>query len=389
MRYNIYEGNLERLEKKLARIAKKCEKYGCAFTYEKVGEEMKTITTEEGEKVTSKFIVVEVEGTAVVNNWKFIGSVEHTEAGNIIEKVVSDIEVPERYYTTAPICEHCNSKRTRKNTYIVMNTETGEFKQVGKSCLKDFTCGLSAEMAAQYIELLETMTEFEAPMPGCHITHYLETRTVLQYCAETIRHLGYVKADLEKRGDSTKDKVRDFLFVDTMVYGKLEAKAEMLKIGFDADSAEAIELTDKALEWLATQEESNNYMHNLKTACAIDYVTIDKIGLLASLFPTYNRELEYQKAKAEEAKVNASSQFVGEVGQKVEFKIASAKVVAGWSTQFGYTSIYKIVDEEGNIYTWKTTGGIPEEVTVIKGTVKAHNEYRGIKQTELTRCRCK
>ena len=51
------------------------------------------------------------------------------------------------------------------------------------------------------------------------------------------------------------------------------------------------------------------------------------------------------------------------------------------------TYIYKIVDIDGNIYTWKTSGGIAEETTEIVGTVKAHNEYRGTKQTELTRVR--
>lgn len=33
MTYKIFEGNLERLEKKLTRIANKCKKYGCDFRY--------------------------------------------------------------------------------------------------------------------------------------------------------------------------------------------------------------------------------------------------------------------------------------------------------------------------------------------------------------------
>jgi len=51
--------------------------------------------------------------------------------------------------------------------------------------------------------------------------------------------------------------------------------------------------------------------------------------------------------------------------------------------------IYKIIGEDGNVYTWKTGKFIDEEVSdmLITGTVKAHTEFRGIKQTELTRCR--
>lgn len=36
--YEIFEGNMDRLEKKLTRVANKCKKYGCDFHYEKVGE---------------------------------------------------------------------------------------------------------------------------------------------------------------------------------------------------------------------------------------------------------------------------------------------------------------------------------------------------------------
>ena len=51
------------------------------------------------------------------------------------------------------------------------------------------------------------------------------------------------------------------------------------------------------------------------------------------------------------------------------------------------TKIFKIVDTDGNIYTWKTSGGIADGTETIVGTVKAHNEYRNVKQTELTRVR--
>lgn len=39
MEYKILEENMERLEKKLNKIAAKCKKYGNEFVYEKVGEE--------------------------------------------------------------------------------------------------------------------------------------------------------------------------------------------------------------------------------------------------------------------------------------------------------------------------------------------------------------
>ena len=65
------------------------------------------------------------------------------------------------------------------------------------------------------------------------------------------------------------------------------------------------------------------------------------------------------------------------------------KIMTTWETDYGLTKIFKIVDVNGNVYTWKTSGGISDDAKEIVGTVKSHNEYRGIKQTELTRVRTK
>lgn len=124
MAYSILEANMERLEKKLTRIQNKCKKFGCSFTYEKVGEEFKTLKDDRGVEYQAKFILIEAEGKAVLNDWMFVASVQHTEKGNIINSTGCSIEVPERYYTSEPICEHCNSRRARKDTYdLEMETE--------------------------------------------------------------------------------------------------------------------------------------------------------------------------------------------------------------------------------------------------------------------------
>ena len=64
-RFAILEGNMERLEKKLITIQNKCEKYGCSFSYNKVGEEFRTLEDEKGNKYQARFILVEAEGKDV------------------------------------------------------------------------------------------------------------------------------------------------------------------------------------------------------------------------------------------------------------------------------------------------------------------------------------
>ena len=45
-------------------------------------------------------------------------------------------------------------------------------------------------------------------------------------------------------------------------------------------------------------------------------------------------------------------------------------------------------DEGGNVYVWKTTSQKLEEHETyqLRGTVKSHDDYKGIPQTTLTRC---
>jgi hypothetical protein len=389
MKYAIYECNLDRLEKKLKRIFNKCKAYGCDFHYEQTGEEFRELKDEKGNKYTARFVLVEAEGTAVINDWEFVAELEHTEKGNIITGVAG-IEVPERYYTTTPVCEHCNSKRYRKNTYIVRNKTTGEFKQVGKSCLKDFTHGMSAEAVTQYMSLFDTLIEGETPEPGCSYQRYVNTKEYLSYVAETIRHFGYTRSSDE--GISTATRALDFY---DAAHGRAITKEylqdlldKMRSVNFDIDSDLTVKLVSDALAWVSEQEENSNYIHNLKTACSLEYVK-GNFGLYASLFPAYDKGLERTAKRKAVLDIEQSSEYVGEISDRITVKVQSVKCVTSWETDFGVTHIYKIIGADGNVYTWKTGKYIDDTVDEmsITGTVKAHTEFRGIKQTELTRCR--
>lgn len=101
-------------------------------------------------------------------------------------------------------------------------------------------------------------------------------------------------------------------------------------------------------------------------------------------------ELANKKLKASES---ASSIHVGTVGEKIEIK-AELTGVHWYDSHFAYRTItnwiYSFKDENGNIFVWKTQKCIDEmagDHVILKGTIKAHGEYNGIKQTELLRCK--
>lgn len=391
-KYAILEANMPRLEKKLITIQAKCKAFGCDFHYTQIGEEFRDLKDDDGNVYTARFVIVDADGTAQLNGWRFIASVEHTEKGNIINRVDDSIEVPDRYYSGPAYCEHCMTNRSRRDTYIVQNTETGEFKQVGKSCLRDFTHGLSADAVSKYLSYFEELVEGEAPYDGCHIEHYYDIRDILCYTAETIRKFGYIRRTDD--GWCTADRAFTYFRIEHGLYHPLDERKiqkEMDEVGFSADRTENREYADKALAWIAEQEESTNYLHNLKTVCAMKYTTTKNLGILASLFPTYDKDLERQAEQRERERREAfavkQSCHVGSVGDRVSFKAADSRCMASWDTDFGITRLYRITDDLGNIYIWKTGKLLGDAPFTVTGTVKAHTSFNNVSETELTRCR--
>lgn len=387
-RYAIFEGNFERITKRMHHIQKKAEKFGCAFKFETIGEEYREILDENNKKQTLRFILVDAEGIAKINGWQFVAEIEHTEGGNIIRKSC-DIEIPKTYYTADTVCEHCQSKRQRKFTYLIVN-ENGDFKQVGKTCLKDFTNGLDAGLVASYIAAFAEIIAGEAPNTEAYNENYIPTIQYLEYAAETIKCFGYTKKDAYSQNRSTAQRAKDYYLSDQQketaskwAQANLE---EMAACGFDAQTEENAKFVRNALAWLNQQEASNDYMNNLKTVCGLSYLKDTHLGIASSLFVTYQNALDRQARQQQQEAAANSSEWVGEIGQRINIEIAKITCVTGWETEWGFTGVYKITDINNNIFTWKTSNFIPDDAKTIKGTVKNHTEYKGIKQTELTRC---
>lgn len=385
MIYNIPEQNMDALVKKLSRIRNKCNKYGCDFHmsikkthYEKQFDEHNLYVG------SIKMFDIEVSGTAVINNWAFVATLEHTESGNIV-RIYGDQEVPAWAYTTEPKCDHCHTKHRRKDTYIIRNELTGEFKQVGRSCLKDFTKGLSAEAVAAYMSSFDEAEKAQSFGLFESCKRYYRIDEYLLHVVETVKHFGYTsKANADESHRATSTMAHMF-----MVNRDKLTLEEMKKVSFNADTEENKKVVKSALEWISSQEDDFGYIHNLKVACDREYGEARDFGIIASLIPAHFKavEKETNRLACEAAKANKpQSNWVGEVGQRIEIT-AECKCVASWYNDFGAGYLYKFTTAEGNIFTWKTGKAIENGQVTLKGTIKAHTEFRDEKQTELTRCK--
>lgn len=392
--YYIHESNLERLQKKINRIRTKCEKYGCDFHYAEIGEEFRVMNEGEENEHVERFVLVEAEGTAKVNGWRFAATIERTEHGNLINSVI-DVEIPQRYFDCELECEHCHSRRHRANTYLIYNEETNEFKQVGSTCLCDFTGGLSAESAAAYIELFESMMEFEAPLPGAHMKEYFYVEDMLLYAVQFVKEIGYASS-YETSYGSTKERVLQAYEYDhghPTKYVREFVEEYRAKYHPVYDSKENKDRVADIIFYFTNMDPDSSYLNNCHIIAQSTYVGYSSIGYLVSMVPTYMKAMELEMKKAEQKaqleKEIKDSNFVGSVGDRLTIKGGSIDAITSWENMYGVTIRYKITDESGNVYMWDSSTGIciDREVDTITGTVKKHDEFRGVKQTWLTRCR--
>lgn len=382
MTYTIYEANLERLEKKLTRIGKHCANNNLPFRFEVVGEKFEEVMDKDTKRKTLyRFVIVEVEGNTSLEGWEFLAAISHTEGGNIIRNI-SGSDLPDRYRTAGSICEHCNSRRYRKTTYVLRNLESGEYKQVGNTCLAHFIGGVSAEGYARYLDMLhECMVEAEGFDRHSHCDwEYLED--YLMCVAECIRLLGYHKRG-EEGHEPTAWKAQRYLRGTDLTEYDEEFFAES---GFCWDTEENRIKVQEALVWLKDQEATSEYMHNLKAACAKDVFEIKLSGYVASLMPTHYRSMQREVAQEAKKREIAATEYYGTVGERITETDLTVKFLTGYDTDFGYTRIYSMT--KGNfVFIWKTGKDIEDGTYTVTGTIKEHNEFRGTKQTVLTRCK--
>ena len=390
MKYEIYVEYMNELRKKIKSIRNKCAKYGCDFHYEEIEEVIRPVVSESGERMSAVFVVVDVDGIAKVNDWEFIARIEHTASGNIIYKALHDVEIPERYYTCSPYCEHCNSIRHRVDTYLVRNVITNEIKQVGKSCLQEFTSGMSASFAAYLAsvrELFQTAQSRNIPLNAKRV-YSIDTSLALQCAVEVVRIFGYIPVT-ESQTTTTKERLIHWFNVYTHRNDDRQILSSMKRNQFNPESVEIVDMAGKVKDCILSCTDNSEYMHNLKVILNMPYIGYQHFGLIASAIPTYYRMI----AKMSDVNNSSPSEYVGNIGDKISIQIDDISCITSWDTCYdGYhtvtTYLYKILDEDSNEFIWKTSKNLNlDTCAAIAGTVQKHAEYNGVKQTWLTRCK--
>lgn len=328
----------------------------------------------------------------------------------MVTKVGRLPDLPLHLRHTGMHCDQCGADRDRSFVVALHNTTSGHWKQVGGSCLADFT-GRSAGNLASTAEYLANWWKsdddggwdtFGAVGSG---TRYNRLDDVLAAALHVVDdQAGFVsRRQAEEQGiKPTADIVRTLL-------------ASPLKAAAVKSSAGLAERVGAVKQWMhgLDPDSPEEYTANLYAIGQSGLVPHNAIGLAVSAVAAHARAQDEARAKRE----RATAKHFGKPGDKIGRKLSAKDKKEGaeahparrvkvthlhsYNTEYGPSTIVTMKDDEGHTFKWKASGGFPDHANPIPGvrgqdvrkgetfdligTIKGHSEWKGHPQTDVTR----
>jgi len=279
--FQIPAENMAKFEAQIAKLSKKSVKL--------IGIDIAPFVFSHEEKVLNgrTHRVYDVMLTADVpklNGWTFVARLDHShETGTVIRMVPNTgiEELPSSFRSAKNTqCDHCNVNRFRRDTFVVRNEETGEFKQIGSTCLKDFF-GHDPYKIAKLAELLGYAYEC-----GRGNGSYDGDVRDMQWIGMDDFCIAAARAVLNHGWVSGKAAYENASLVST----KEQAWSYF---GFDHTNPPTeveIKLAEDAIAWAVSLSEKtslSDYEHNISVIAAASVIAPRSAGLAASIVGVY------------------------------------------------------------------------------------------------------
>lgn len=382
--------NMQAIEKIVAKMVKKGIKARIDVTREavktvpikRITDERKVESTGRNESVSVVDFALDV-ANANLGKWELLGTKERLGDGAIY---IGDI--PDEYKDANFDCQHCNTRRRRNKVAIIRHIDSGETKQVGYACLSDFIgCELGAfgALIKGLDEIVENKNYFGGFRYSSGKCRYYNVNQYLNIAYNCIVKYGYTK--LNYGGEIT---TRERISI---------AYSDMTDEYVDSDKVD-VSLIDKIKQafYDFAKSHPSDFTHNVCTGLQQTCVNRKYTKLLYFVPTFYLNKIKWEARKQEaEAKKQAfmatlNNEWAGDVGDK----ITTEATLTGYSSfdgQYGVMYVYNFKDVQGHVLVWFTSKALTTvnegDTITIKGTVKKLSEYKGIKQTILTRCKVK
>lgn len=393
--HRIPASRLAELEKRIAKINKRAAKLEVEPVSLEVGATESVTVTQGGSlalrmgtKYTYDAVNVTLTGeTPKLNGWEFIATVLHKPAGNEFVAHTNNDDDLSGFVFADRDCDHCHKLRIRNATYIVRNDE-GDLKQVGSTCLGDFTGYHSPEAAAKALEniykLFVDVASWGTVAGRTTKKFFLEE--YLAFVAQTIRTDGWVsKAKANDQGGTASAYVAKHNILQAGEGGNvaIPTDADFDKarevIQWVRDNADELDLTDGFIKQLVAIYASDG----------ADVSEWEMARAAAGFTVMWKAEKERKQATDQ-----ATQEYFGAIGDKLNLILKVERIGKGWSSDYGWTTPINFTDAQGRHFAWFCTGKGVDYLEAgktyeIRGTVKRQevDTYTGNKTTYLNRCK--
>jgi len=280
----------------------------------------------------------------------------------------------------AGTCEHCGTQR-RRNVTVLLTDVDGNVRPVGRSCLAEYTGGsIRAEILGDLLAVGERFREafgvaLSADPDSAPVEDVVACALIL------VAMHGFVRVDDGGFGRAVPTVQR---LHDCICPGKTPGDV----IPAELTDAQRQAARD-AIALVASADDGSEYLANLRAVVTNEWTQVtgrgQKLGLLASLPAAVERMARQGAEKAAQGDAGA---WIGALDEKVTLS-GTVTGVSFFEGSYGTSWLVKVATEAGAVKMFTTARGLREleagAAVTITGTVRSHDEFRGVRETLLGR----
>ena len=398
-RVDIPAGALNEAAKRIDAANRRLARAGVPDMFTYTVEEYDETTTKDGLTVVEPRIVLTLSAPALsFGGWRFQASLDIID-GQAIISTAPGVDLSGWERPDAHQCDHCGLSRARTHSYVVRHEDTGEIRQIGRSCLSLFLgvrpAGLWAmQWADDALSDLENSDDFE--YLGLTAPTMWDPRELLALAVvlsqEGRSFVSRAASDVGR--PATADLVQAVLVPP--LRETASQKVERLAIAAQAQTVDPA-LLDAMIDSAADLGDSD-YAQNLAALAGLDYIPAKHVNIWVSLVGVYFRQ--EQRKQEVESLPELTGDFLAGEGEKITDITGLIVTLTSFESSYGYPpkmiTVLVVHTDCGHLVKWK--GSVPDEVdgkplghrqriTITRGTVAENETYRGRPQTRIVRAK--
>ncbi|MFS8411933.1 hypothetical protein JH306_21865 (plasmid) [Xanthomonas campestris pv. campestris] len=325
-----------------------------------------------------------------LGDWHVVAQLDATPAAGALVFAVTDVAADRaeaaRRRGHPMHCEHCHTARARKQIYLLRNSSTGTYQQVGSTCLQDFT-GIDPARAL----FLAKLADFERYADALGD----QAAAGVAGAVATLDYLGRVLFLCESSSFIPVGKARELRIDATYLQATKLSEAHRRNPAAGRAFAAARERlhaeASEMVAWFAGREPTDDFEANVKAVLASDTIKVDArhLAIAAAAVPTYQRH----QSAAQQLLRAARSAHVATEGDKLERPLRVYQVET-FDSYYGPQERLSLIDDDGNCFTWRTAAAPAELVSRANRERRFDagfkiKKHRGTAITEISHVRVK